>query len=303
MSAARDLRVDREPHALWLRAGLVLLLLLAFCCTTPAAQRLGVQEIAARPAPATLAPIGIREPRRDQELTLRLNLPAFRLDVLTAGRVTSSYPVAVGATRYATPRGGFEITRVIWNPWWYPPKSEWARKEKITPPGPTNPMGKVKLQMRGPYYVHGTPWPLSLGSAASHGCIRMLNDDAIALARLVQVAGGAAINEEATDSLAGALYETREVDLPFPVPFSIAYDLAEVRGDTLFVYPDVYRVATRAAIRAQALAALARAEYDTTAIDDAVLRRVLARGARQRQAVWVDSLIPLPADPDIPRIP
>jgi murein L,D-transpeptidase YcbB/YkuD len=218
------------------------------------------------------------------------------------GRLTASYPVAVGATRYATPRGDFAITRVVWNPWWYPPNSDWARDEQITPPGPSNPMGKVKLQMRGPYFVHGTPWPLSLGSAASHGCIRMLNADAVALARLVQVAGGAAIDDPTTDSLAGALYETREIDLPRPVPFRVTYDLAEVRDDTLLVYPDVYRLAG-GLIRGRVLAALAEAGYDITEIDNGLLRRVLARAARRPQAVWVDDLLQARAGPDIPRIP
>ena len=298
MSTAPDLRLDHQPYSAWLRAGLVLLLLLAFCCTTPAPQHL----VAARPAPRGLLPVGLDEGSPDEQLALRLNLPAFRLDVLLDGRVVRSYPVAVGATRYATPRGGFEITRVVWNPWWYPPKSAWARKEKITPPGPKNPMGKVKLQMRGPYFLHGTPWPLSIGSAASHGCIRMLNEDAIALARLVQSAGGAAIDSATTDSLAGPLYDTRELDLRRPVPFIIVYDLAEVRADTLYVYPDVYRVG-HGAPRAHVLAALARAEYVTAAVDQAILRRVLARATRRPQAVWVDSLFTLPTEPDMPRIP
>jgi hypothetical protein len=127
MSAARDLRLDQQPYSAWLRAGLVLLLLLAFCCTTPGPRHLAIGGVAARPAARGLLPVGPRKRSQHEELALRLNLPAFRLDVLSDGRVVRSYPVAVGATRYATPRGGFEITRVVWNPWWYPPKSAWRR--------------------------------------------------------------------------------------------------------------------------------------------------------------------------------
>jgi L,D-transpeptidase-like protein len=163
-------------------------------------------------------------------------------------------------------------------------------------------LGKVKLLMRGPYYVHGTPWPLSLGRATSHGCIRLLNEDAIALARLVQAAAGAVISAATTDSLAAALYDTRELELPRPVPFQIVYELAEVRGDTLALYPDVYGMA-RGAARAQVLGALARAGHDTSLVDRAVLRRLLARAARRPQAVWVDSLISLPAGPETTRMP
>ena len=118
----------------------------------------------------------------------------------------------------------------------------------------------------------------------------------------MQSAGGAAIDSATTDSLAGSLFDTRELDLRRPVPFIIVYDLAEVRADTLYVYPDVYRVG-RVASRAHVLAALARAEYDTAAVDQAILRRVLARATRRPQAVWVDSLFTLPTEPDMPRIP
>ena len=303
MLAAHDFPTERESHTLWLRVSLFLLLLLAVCCRAPSEHRLGLAALAAPSTPRR--PWNPAEPRRPtslDELTLWLNVPAFRLNVLVAGRVERSYPVAVGATRYATPRGEFEITHVIWNPWWYPPKSEWARNEKVTPPGPSNPMGKVKLHMRGPYFLHGTPLPLSIGSPASHGCIRMLNEHAIALARLVQGAGGALVDDATTDSLAGPLYETREIELPRPIPFRITYDLAEVRHDTLFVYPDVYRTG-RGTQRAHVLAALASAEYDTTRVDRVMLHRLLARATRRPQAVWVDSLIPMPIDPDMPRMP
>ncbi len=71
-----------------------------------------------------------------------------------------------------------------------PPASAWAKKEQPMPPGPGNPMGRVKLNFRPLYFLHGTPVPSSMGSAALHGCIRMHIADAIALARDVLAAGG-----------------------------------------------------------------------------------------------------------------
>jgi lipoprotein-anchoring transpeptidase ErfK/SrfK len=52
-------------------------------------------------------------------------------------------------------------------------------------------MQGVKIYFRAPdYYIHGTNNPGSIGSAASHGCLRMTEGDAKALARRIQKAGG-----------------------------------------------------------------------------------------------------------------
>jgi lipoprotein-anchoring transpeptidase ErfK/SrfK len=52
-------------------------------------------------------------------------------------------------------------------------------------------MQGVKIYFKAPYYfIHGTNDPDSMGEAASHGCIRMVPDDAVALARRIQEAGG-----------------------------------------------------------------------------------------------------------------
>ena len=51
----------------------------------------------------------------------------------------------MGAPRYPTPRGSLTITRIIWNRWWVPPPSEWAREEKVTRPDPDNPLNRVRL--------------------------------------------------------------------------------------------------------------------------------------------------------------
>lgn len=231
----------------------------------------------------------------DDAVTLRLNLPAMRVDLLEGPVVTRSYDVAIGDRRFRTPVGAFEVTRVVWNPWWIPPETEWARKEQITPPGPANPMGKVKLLLSGPYYLHGTPFPASIGHAASHGCIRMRNEDAIELARLLQDESGAAIDAAATDSLAGTLYETRAVELPRPIPVRVVYELAEVRGDSLSLYPDVYR-GRHGSPRAHLMAALAGGGFDTTRVDRPMLRSVLATATRGRLTIALDRILPRAAD-------
>lgn len=225
------------------------------------------------------------------EIALVLNLPAFRLDVWREGTVVRSVAVAIGAPRYRTPVGDYEITHLVWNPWWHPPDSPWARRERVTPPGPTNPMGKVKLAMAGPYYLHGTPFATSVGSAASHGCVRLADADAIDIARFLQEETGATIDAAALDSLLGDYRRTREVWLPRPVPVRIEYELVELRGDSLVGYPDVYRRA-RASYGALALQRLGAAGRDTAGLTTTMLDRALRGARRTRTAVALTTLRP-----------
>jgi lipoprotein-anchoring transpeptidase ErfK/SrfK len=95
------------------------------------------------------------------------------------------YDIAVGTRKNPTPTGRFVVRHLVWNPDWNPPKSIWARGKKPTAPGdPKNPMRGVKIFFREPdFYIHGTNNEDSIGYAASHGCIRMAEADAIALGR------------------------------------------------------------------------------------------------------------------------
>lgn len=222
-------------------------------------------------------------PARVPSVRLVLNIPAYRLDVLRDEVIVRSFPVAVGMPRYPTPTGEFTIDRIVWNPWWYPPDREWARGERITPPGPSNPMGRVKLLMEGPYYLHGSPYRNSMGTAASHGCVRMLDESAIELARLVQEATGAPISDAAVDSLTTRTRRTRTVTLPAPVPVHIVYEVAEMRGDTLLLHRDVYQRGTPATLD-RALTALRTAGVDSSRLDLALLDS-LARAARTGHVV------------------
>ena len=94
---------------------------------------------------------------RDVTLAIEINVPAFRLDVRADTQVIRSFAIAVGMRRYPTPTGDFVISEVQWNPWWNPPDSPWAENDTVTPPGPGNPMGKVKLPLGSLLFVHGTP--------------------------------------------------------------------------------------------------------------------------------------------------
>ncbi|HSJ63011.1 MAG TPA: L,D-transpeptidase [Gemmatimonadaceae bacterium] len=224
---------------------------------------------------------------------VELNIPAFRVDVLRDSVRIRSFGVAVGSRQFPTPRGSYTITEIVWNPWWYPPPSGWAKEDTVTPPGPRNPMGRVKLQLADVYYIHGTPLEQSIGSAASHGCIRMRNADAIALARLLQEGAGITMNDDEIERLI-ASRRTRIVPLADSVSIALVYRTAEVYAETLALHPDVYRLGVDRF--AEAAAALFTAGIDSVHLDGAVLDSLIgkARTAAVRvpvSAVRSDSAI------------
>ena len=128
----------------------------------------------------------------DVSSELRIDLSERVMRVMEEGEEVLRYDVAVGTRKHPTPRGTFRTGRIVWNPGWVPPNSEWARDEKPRAHGdPENPMRGVKIYFREPtFYIHGTNAPASIGQAASHGCIRMREDDAVSLARWIEARGG-----------------------------------------------------------------------------------------------------------------
>lgn len=228
--------------------------------------------------------------RDDTAWLLRLNLPAYRLDVVRDSVVVASFDVAIGARKYATPTGRWSIARVVWNPWWIPPPSRWARRDTVTPPGPKNPIGRVKLHLGGALHVHGTPATASIGTPASHACVRMRDEDVRELAARVQEIGGAPMDEAALRAYGEPGAPTDTVELPMPVAMHIVYELAELRGDTLLLHPDVYARA-KGGLRPQAMAALGRAGVDTMRVGRARLSRAIVRARRAHVAVPLDSLL------------
>jgi lipoprotein-anchoring transpeptidase ErfK/SrfK len=156
-------------------------------------------------------------------LRVRVDISERRLYVEENGAQIGTYGVAVGTGSHPTPRGAFSSRRIIWNPRWVPPDSEWAKNERPRAAGdPKNPMGRVKIFFREPdYYIHGTNAESSIGTAASHGCLRMRNEDVIALARLMMEHGGAPVEPGLIRRLINNIRQTREVRLTNPVPIRV----------------------------------------------------------------------------------
>ena len=100
-----------------------------------------------------------------------------------------TYQVAVGMPKYPTPSGRFAIQSKQVNPVWNVPNSDWAGDlaGRTIPPGPKNPLKARWMGFSGGAGFHGTAEIDSLGSAASHGCVRMLISDIVELYDRVEV--------------------------------------------------------------------------------------------------------------------
>lgn len=170
-----------------------------------------------------------------------INVAARKLKLLDNDQLIKTYSIAVGSSVYRTPLGDRSMTQIVWNPWWIPPKdSAWAKGAKDTPPGRNNPLGPVKMKLGDAIMIHGTNKPASVGYAASHGCMRMNNEEAKELARYIQehvMMQTDPVTYETYTKNAGRSYY---VNLSESVPISIVYDIAEIEGGELKVYQDVY---------------------------------------------------------------
>lgn len=120
------------------------------------------------------------------KISLVIKLSDRRVYVYQDNELQTSYPVAVGRDGWETPTGNYQVIQTIENPSWQHPFTG-----EIIPPGPTNPLGArwIGFWTDGTNYIgfHGTPEEQTVGTAASHGCVRMYDRDAIALFEKVQI--------------------------------------------------------------------------------------------------------------------
>ncbi len=105
------------------------------------------------------------------------------------GALVKDYGVAVGTASHPTPTGNFQITLKRYMPTWSNPGSAWAVGMPATiGPGPSNPLGTRALNLDAPgIRIHGTTADSSIGTAASHGCMRMHRKDIEDLYERVEV--------------------------------------------------------------------------------------------------------------------
>ena len=124
----------------------------------------------------------------DQILLVRIG--ENKLYLYEDGEITHTWSVATGQPEYPTPTGLYEITLKRYMPTWVNPSPDtWGKDMPAEiPPGPNNPLGLRALNWSAPAIrFHGTQAIYSLGYNASHGCVRMANEDVIELYDMIDV--------------------------------------------------------------------------------------------------------------------
>lgn len=111
-----------------------------------------------------------------QNRQLVVDLSDRRVYVYSGETVIASYPIGVGKRGWETPTGSFQILHKQRNPIWQHPITG-----KIFASGTDSPLGDRWIGFwtdgRNQIGFHGTPDAQVIGSAISHGCLRMRNPD------------------------------------------------------------------------------------------------------------------------------
>jgi lipoprotein-anchoring transpeptidase ErfK/SrfK len=120
--------------------------------------------------------VGTPDIDKEYATTLVVDRAGFRIRLYKKLKLVKTYPIAVGMAGLETPAGLYHIQNKAVNPAWHVPNSDWAGSlaGQVIPGGaPNNPIKARWLGVYDGVGVHGTSDDASIGSNASHGCIRM----------------------------------------------------------------------------------------------------------------------------------
>jgi lipoprotein-anchoring transpeptidase ErfK/SrfK len=116
---------------------------------------------------------------------LVVNRSAFQLTLYKNLKRAKTYGIAIGQVGLETPAGLYHIQNKAVNPAWTMPNSDWVApgdRGKVVPGGTAeNPLKARWLGIFDGAGIHGTDAASSIGTAASHGCVRMRIPDVIEL--------------------------------------------------------------------------------------------------------------------------
>jgi lipoprotein-anchoring transpeptidase ErfK/SrfK len=127
---------------------------------------------------------------KDLGHTIVIRLSELKLYLYKGLNLVKTYPVAAGQPAYPTPVGEWTIINKAENPTWVNPAPDgWgADMPAVIPGGPSNPLGTRALYLDAPgIRIHGTADSGSIGTFASHGCVRMLTSDVEELYEIVPI--------------------------------------------------------------------------------------------------------------------
>lgn len=164
-----------------------------------------------------------------QSYRITIDVDARILTLLQGDRMVYRFPVAVGKPSTPTPLGNFTILNKIMNP------------------GGVFGARWMGFTTRG-HGIHGTNNPSSIGTYASHGCVRMYNDDVIKLYNLVSVGtpitifkGGSGGQQPGPQPLSGNTYTVKAGDTLWKIAQQFGTTVQAIKilnhltSDTLYV--------------------------------------------------------------------
>ncbi len=128
--------------------------------------------------------------RKSVSTVITIKQSTFKLRLFKNLKLVRTYGVAVGQPGYPTPNGRFAIQSKQIDPVWSVPNSPWAGELAGSTVGggsAANPLKARWLGVAGSVGIHGTGQDWSIGTRASHGCIRMHVADVKLLYRRVKV--------------------------------------------------------------------------------------------------------------------
>jgi lipoprotein-anchoring transpeptidase ErfK/SrfK len=126
--------------------------------------------------------VGVKDLAKKYPTVVTVDRGGFTLRVYKKLKLAQSYPIAVGQQGLETPAGLYHVQNKAVDPAWHVPNSPWAGSlaGQVIPGGaPNNPLKARWLGIFDGAGIHGTSDVGSLGSAASHGCIRMAVPDVL----------------------------------------------------------------------------------------------------------------------------
>ncbi len=122
------------------------------------------------------AKVNANDLRRAYYTVVTIDKGNFKLRLFKDLKVVRTYPIAVGLPAYPTPSGRFAIQNKQINPVWSVPNSPWAGElagSTVAGGSAANPLKARWMGIANGVGIHGTGQDWSIGSRASHGCIRM----------------------------------------------------------------------------------------------------------------------------------
>jgi lipoprotein-anchoring transpeptidase ErfK/SrfK len=134
--------------------------------------------------------IRTKELRKAYPSVITIDRDHFRLRLFKRLKFVRGYGVAVGQPAYPTPTGLFAVQSKQVDPVWTAPNSPWAGEmagQQVSGGAATNPLKARWIGVAGSVGIHGTGEPWTIGTRASHGCIRMTVPDVIDLFRRISI--------------------------------------------------------------------------------------------------------------------